>query len=78
MAAHHQDLSRAAWRKSTYSGQDGNCVEIATNLPGIIAVRDSKNPDGPALSFTHSNWAAFIQGIKTGERAATWVSLSRR
>jgi hypothetical protein len=67
MAVHHQDLSRAAWRKSTYSGQDGNCVEIAANLPGIIAIRDSKNPAGPALTFTHSGWAAFIRGIKAGD-----------
>jgi hypothetical protein len=67
MAAHHQDLSRAAWRKSTYSGQDGNCVEIASNLPGVIAVRDSKDPDGPVLGFTHSDWALFIRGIKAGE-----------
>jgi Domain of unknown function (DUF397) len=67
MAAHHQDLSRAAWRKSTYSGQDGNCVEIATNLPGIIAIRDSKNPAGPVLRFTHCDWTAFIRGIETGE-----------
>jgi hypothetical protein len=70
MAAHHQDLSRAAWRKSTYSGQDGNCVEIATNLPGTIAIRDSKNPDGPALTFSHSAWAVFIRTMKAGELAA--------
>jgi predicted secreted Zn-dependent protease len=71
MAAHHQDLSRAAWRKSTYSGQDGNCVEIATNIAGLIAIRDSKNPAGPALNFAHSDWAAFIQGIKIGEEVPT-------
>ena len=40
------DLSRAEWRKSSYSGQSGNCVEVARNLPGLIAVRDSKEPDG--------------------------------
>ncbi len=66
MTAHHHDLALAAWRKSTYSSQDGNCVEIAANLPGIVAVRDSKNPPGPVLTFTHSDWAAFIQEIKTG------------
>jgi Domain of unknown function (DUF397) len=64
MAARHQDLSRAVWRKSAYSGQDGNCVEIATNLPSDVAVRDSKNPDGPVITFTHSVWATFIQRIK--------------
>ncbi len=66
MAVRHHDLARAAWRKSTRSGQDGNCVEIATNLSGIVAIRDSKNPHGPALTFTHSDWAAFIRGIKAG------------
>ena len=40
------DLSRAEWRKSSYSGQDGNCVEVASNLLGLVAVRDSKQPDG--------------------------------
>lgn len=64
MAARPQDLSRAAWRKSSHSGQDGNCVEIATNLPAIIAMRDSKNPNGPALCFSRSNWSVFIQAIQ--------------
>jgi Domain of unknown function (DUF397) len=40
------DLSRAEWRKSSYSGQSGNCVEVARNLPGLVAVRDSKGPAG--------------------------------
>jgi hypothetical protein len=40
------DLSRAEWRKNSYSGQDGNCVEAAPNLPGLVPVRDSKEPDG--------------------------------
>ena len=38
------DLSRAEWHKSSYSGQSGNCVEVARNLPGLVAVRDSKAP----------------------------------
>ena len=38
------DLSRAEWRKSSYSGQSGNCVEVARNLPGLVAVRDSNEP----------------------------------
>ena len=38
------DLSRAEWHKSSYSGQSGNCVEVARNLPGLVAVRDSKEP----------------------------------
>ena len=40
------DLSRAEWRKSSYSGQSGNCVEVARNLPGLVAVRDSKARTG--------------------------------
>ena len=58
------DLSRAVWRKSTHSGQDGNCVEVATNLPGIVAIRDSKNPNGPILCVTHTDWVAFLGDIK--------------
>ncbi|WP_424536628.1 DUF397 domain-containing protein [Sphaerisporangium viridialbum] len=59
------DLSRAEWRKSTHSSGDGNdCVEVATNLSDVIAVRDSKNPDGPKLVFTQPEWRAFIAGVK--------------
>ena len=62
-----EDLARAAWRKSSYSGGSGNCVEIADNLPGAVAVRDSKDPAGPALIFTPGAWRAFILGAKNGE-----------
>ncbi|MEU8269832.1 DUF397 domain-containing protein [Sphaerisporangium sp. NPDC049002] len=61
------DLSGALWRKSTWSGGDGGeCVEVATNLPGKVAVRDSKNPHGPALIMTPGEWSAFIGGVKLG------------
>lgn len=43
-----------------------NCVEVARNLPGIVAVRDSKNPHGPALAITPENWRAFTDQVKTG------------
>ena len=43
------DLSQTVWRKSSRSGDQGDCVEVADNLPGIVAVRDSKNPDGGTL-----------------------------
>jgi Domain of unknown function (DUF397) len=62
------DLNGAVWRKSSYSGgSGGNCVEVAGNLPGTIAVRDSKNPEGPALVFSPAAFAAFVGGVRDGE-----------
>jgi hypothetical protein len=58
------DLSRAVWRKSGYSNNGGACVEVARNLTGIVAVRDSKDPHGPALIFTPADWEVFIAGVK--------------
>lgn len=59
------DLSRAVWHKSTRSnGSGGNCVEVARNLPGIVAVRDSKNPDGPALIISRDEWAGFTARLR--------------
>jgi hypothetical protein len=55
------DLSRAVWHKSTFSnGSGGNCIEVARNLPRIVAVRDSKDPDGPKLLITRPAWTAFV------------------
>jgi Domain of unknown function (DUF397) len=59
------DLSRAEWRKSSYSGQSGNCVEVARNLPGIMAVRDSKEPDGTKLVLSEEAWRVFISRVRT-------------
>lgn len=59
------DLSRAAWHKSTRSGPNG-CVEVAL-LDGQVAVRDSKDREGPVLKFTPAEWAAFIGGVRNGE-----------
>jgi len=62
------DLTGAEWRKSRYSGSNGgNCVEVARNLPGVVAVRDSKTPGAPELLFTLAEWEAFIAGMKNGE-----------
>jgi len=62
-----RDLRRAQWRTSTYSGGNGSCVEVASNLPGIVAVRDSKDRSGPKLAVSDQTWSAFVQGIKQGE-----------
>jgi len=62
------DVTRAVWRKSSYSsGNGGACVEVARNLPGIVAVRDSKDPEGPALVFTPEEWLAFLDGVRADE-----------
>ncbi|MEV5414304.1 DUF397 domain-containing protein [Thermopolyspora sp. NPDC052614] len=59
------DMSMAAWRTSSYSGGNGaQCVEVADNLHDVVAVRDSKNPSGPVLTFTHNEWHTFIADLK--------------
>lgn len=56
------DLIGAKWHKSSRSGSTGgNCVEVASNLPGVVGVRDSKDPAGPALVFGPEAWRAFVQ-----------------
>ena len=68
------DLTGAVWRKSSFSsGSGGACVEIAV-VPGskegsghVIAMRDSKRPDGPVLIFTPAEWEAFTLGVQDGE-----------
>jgi hypothetical protein len=51
------------WRKSSYSGGEGHCVELA-RVPGGVAVRDSKDPDGPVLRFSAAEWRAFVASMK--------------
>jgi hypothetical protein len=58
------DQSRAEWRKSSYSGQSGNCVEVARNLPGLVAVRDSKQPDRAKLVVSQETWQVFIRNVR--------------
>ena len=62
------DLANATWEKSTHSGgTGGDCIEIATDIPGVIAIRDSKNPRGPALCVTPSAWKDFITRVAEGD-----------
>jgi hypothetical protein len=66
MTLQHAGLSRAAWQKSSYSGSNGGqCVEVARNLPGIVAVRDSRDPAGPKLIVAPGEWAAFVRRVTT-------------
>lgn len=58
------DLTGAQWSKSSYSSANGACVEVARNLPGIVAVRDSKNPDGPKLLFSRADWQVFLSRLR--------------
>jgi Domain of unknown function (DUF397) len=61
------DVTATPWRKSSYSGDTGGqCIEVSA-ADSVVAVRDSKDPDGPALAFTHEAHAAFIKGVKVGE-----------
>lgn len=62
------DVTRAVWRKSSYSSANGGqCVEVARNLPGAVAVRDSKDPDGPKLMLSRAVWRAFTAAVRHGE-----------
>ncbi|MDW6063082.1 DUF397 domain-containing protein [Streptomyces sp. FXJ1.4098] len=59
-----------SWFKSSYSNNGGDCIEVAANLVasrGIVPVRDSKEPHGPALVFESFAWSSFVAAVKGGE-----------
>ncbi|WP_433345089.1 DUF397 domain-containing protein [Micromonospora sp. CA-111912] len=63
------DLAGAVWRTSSRSNDQGLCVEVADNLvdtAGVVAIRDSKNPAGPALAVSPPGWTAFVDAIQVG------------
>jgi hypothetical protein len=64
------DLSQATWRKASRSApNNGGCVEIAANFPDVIAVRDSKRPEGGAHVVDRTAFAAFLSDVKAGTSA---------
>lgn len=57
-----------AWEKSSYSGSTGGaCVEVSRSVPEAVAVRDSKDPDGPRLVVTPQDWREFTSGVRSGD-----------
>ncbi len=60
------ELVNAGWRTSSYSGGNGECVEVAA-LEGLVGVRDSKDPTGPVLRVTPGAFAAFVRAVARGE-----------
>jgi hypothetical protein len=63
------DPHAIAWRKSTYSGSSdpNSCIEVADGFPGVVPVRDSKDPQGPALTFTADAWASFVTAVRADD-----------
>ena len=65
-----RDISMLVWEKSSYSnGSGGECVEFSRSVlaSGVVPVRDSKDPNGPALTFRADAWSAFVAGVKAGD-----------
>ncbi|MFF1798645.1 DUF397 domain-containing protein [Kitasatospora sp. NPDC058263] len=64
------NLTRAAWVKSSYSQQGGDCIEVAPGFPSAMPVRDSKDSDGPVLVFAADAWRSFVAAVQAGEFGA--------
>ena len=69
MAEHRQlnAMSDLLWRKSERSNASGNCVELAQMPDGDVALRNSRDPEGPALLFTRDEIIAFVHGVRAGD-----------
>ncbi|MFJ3789602.1 DUF397 domain-containing protein [Kitasatospora sp. NPDC090091] len=63
-------LGGATWRKSSYSGDAGQCIEVADCFDGALPVRDSKDPNGPVLVFPSASWQSFVDAVCGGEFGA--------
>ncbi|MFF4922652.1 DUF397 domain-containing protein [Kitasatospora sp. NPDC001261] len=63
----HVDLSGASRAKSSYSNNGGDCVEVTADVPGLAPVRDSKDPQGPALAFRTEARVSFVAAVRSGE-----------
>jgi hypothetical protein len=61
------ELGDVPWRKSSFSNPSGNCVELAALADGGVAMRNSRDPGGPAIVYTRAEVDAFIAGVKNGE-----------
>ncbi|MGW6912718.1 DUF397 domain-containing protein [Kitasatospora sp. NPDC054939] len=68
---HSVDPPNLRWYKSSYSDNGGVCVEVSPSLPGVVPVRDSKDPEGPTLAFPRTTWAVFVGAVRNGEFGST-------
>ena len=72
------DLSQAIWRKARRSAHNGGCVEIAANLPGVAAIRDSKRPEGGAHIISRSSFADFLADVKKRRYDTEYYHVARQ
>ncbi|WP_329119782.1 DUF397 domain-containing protein [Streptomyces sp. NBC_01465] len=60
-----------AWRKSSYSTNGGDCLEVGSGIARAVPVRDSKDPHGPALVFGRAAWSSFVTAVQAREFGET-------